>query len=181
MLGSSELVWLLAATAKGDQEAFERLYLATRGILYGTALRLLHKPSLAEEVMQEAYVDIWRQSGSFNPRKGDPVGWMVAILRNLAFEFLRGRRDEGQDGGAASIHVALPEGDELADPAVPEGFRRLVTCLAGLDDESRRILLLAYCNGWSREQLAAKLDQPGEMIADALRDGVLGLRGCLNT
>ena len=63
----AELVWLLAAVAKGDEAAFERLYDATRAKLYGVVLRILGRPELAEEVMQETYLKIWKAAGAFDP------------------------------------------------------------------------------------------------------------------
>ena len=67
MLTPAELVWLIAAVAKGDEAAFERLYAATRAKLFGVVLRILRRQDLAEEVIQETYVKIWNSAGQFNP------------------------------------------------------------------------------------------------------------------
>src|SRR3954469_23718915 len=67
MLTPAELVWLIAAVAKGDEAAFERLYAATRAKLFGVVLRILRRQDLAEEVIQETYVRIWNSAGQFNP------------------------------------------------------------------------------------------------------------------
>ena len=67
MLTPAELVWLIAAVAKGDEAAFERLYAATRAKLFGVVVRILRRQDLAEEVIQEAYVKIWNSAGQFNP------------------------------------------------------------------------------------------------------------------
>src|SRR5262245_23091073 len=91
MLTSAELVWLLAAVAKGDQAAFERLYAATRSKLYGVVLRILRRPDLAEEVMQEAYLKIWRSAGQFDPALASPITWMATIARNRAIDLVRKR------------------------------------------------------------------------------------------
>jgi len=77
MLSPQELVWLLAAVAKGDRAAFERLYAATRAKLYGVVLRILRRQDLAEEVIQETYVRIWNSAGQFNPQMSSPITWMV--------------------------------------------------------------------------------------------------------
>jgi RNA polymerase sigma-70 factor, ECF subfamily len=81
MLTPAELVWLLASVAKGDQAAFERLYAATRAKLYGVVLRILRRADLADEVMQDSYLKIWRSAGDFDPRVASPMTWMVAIAR----------------------------------------------------------------------------------------------------
>src|SRR5499433_965219 len=89
MLTPNELVWLLSAVAKGDQAAFERLYAATRAKLYGVVLRILRRADLAEEVMQDTYLKIWRSAGEFNPRMASPMTWMIAIARNRAIDLVR--------------------------------------------------------------------------------------------
>src|SRR5512139_2194982 len=68
MLTPAELVWLIAAVAKGDEVAFERLYVATRAKLYGVVLRILRRQDLADEVMQDTYLKIWRSAGEFDSR-----------------------------------------------------------------------------------------------------------------
>src|SRR5437762_11565441 len=74
MLTPAELVWLIAAVAKGDEAAFERLYAATRAKLFGVVLRILRRQDLAEEVIQEAYVKIWNSAGQFNRSEERRVG-----------------------------------------------------------------------------------------------------------
>src|ERR1700689_349460 len=91
MLMQTELVWLLAAVAKGDAAAFERLYDATRAKLYGVLLRILGRPELADEVMQETYLKVWKMAGQFDPAIASPITWMVAIARNRAIDIVRKR------------------------------------------------------------------------------------------
>src|ERR1700743_601542 len=93
MLTPAELVWLIAAVAKGDQVAFERLYEATRAKLFGVVLRILKRQELAEEVLQEAYVKIWNSAGQFNPGLASPITWMVSIARNRAIDLVRKRTE----------------------------------------------------------------------------------------
>src|SRR6188472_3767466 len=89
MLTPAELVGLIGAVAQGDQAAFERLYVATRAKLYGVVLRILRRTDLAEEVVQEAYLKIWNNAGSFDARLATPITWMVAIARNRALDVVR--------------------------------------------------------------------------------------------
>jgi RNA polymerase sigma-70 factor (ECF subfamily) len=86
MLTSPELVWLLAAVAKGDEAAFERLYQATRAKLYGAVLRILRRAGPADAVMREAYLEVWSSAGQFDPALASPMTWMLAIARNRAIE-----------------------------------------------------------------------------------------------
>src|ERR1700727_275927 len=84
MLTPAELVLLIAAVAKGDEAAFERLYAATRAKLFGVVLRILRRQDLAEEVVQEAYVKIWSSAGQFNTGLSSPSTGMASIARNRA-------------------------------------------------------------------------------------------------
>src|ERR1700728_712225 len=93
MLMQEELVSLLGAIAKGDTAAFERLYNATRAKLYGVLLRILGRPELAEEVMQETYLKVWKMADKFDPTIATPITWMVAIARNRAIDIVRKRGD----------------------------------------------------------------------------------------
>ena len=93
MLTPAELVWLIAAVAKGDEAAFERLYAATRAKLFGVVLRILRRQDLAEEVIQEAYVKIWKSAGQFNPGLSSPITWMASIARNRAIDVVRKRTE----------------------------------------------------------------------------------------
>jgi RNA polymerase sigma-70 factor, ECF subfamily len=179
MLGPTELVWLLAAVAKGDQAAFERLYAATRAKLYGVTLRILRRPDLADEVLQETYFKVWRSAGEFNPRLASPITWMVAIARNGALDMLRKKTEASIEDEPQAIEVSAAEVDPLAGRQMTDDLRRLLGCMGGLDEEHRRVILLAYYNGWSREQLAAKFDKPVNTIKTWLRRGLIQIRECL--
>src|SRR6201991_1871325 len=91
MLTPAELVWLIAAVAKGDEAAFERLYAATRAKLFGVVLRILRRQDLAEGVIQEAYVNIWSNAREFNPAQSSPITWIASIARNRAIDVVRKR------------------------------------------------------------------------------------------
>jgi RNA polymerase sigma-70 factor (ECF subfamily) len=181
MLTSAELVWLLAAVAKGDEAAFGRLYTATRAKLYGVAMRILHRADLADEVMQDAYLKVWRNAGNFDPRLASPITWMVAIARNRAIDLVRKRPDVSLDDEPAAMDVAADTPNPLAQREISDDLKRLLNCLGGLDDERRQMVLLAYYNGWSREQLAAKFDKPANTIKTWLRRSLIDVRECLGS
>jgi RNA polymerase sigma-70 factor (ECF subfamily) len=181
MLTPAELVWLLAAVAKGDEAAFERLYAATRAKLYGVAMRILRRADLADEVMQDAYLKVWRSAGDFDPRLASPITWMVAIARNRAIDLVRKRVDASLEEEPAALDVAAVTPDPLARREVTDDLKRLLSCLGGLDDERRQMVLLAYYNGWSREQLAKKFDKPVNTIKTWLRRSLTDVRECLGS
>jgi RNA polymerase sigma-70 factor, ECF subfamily len=181
MLTTAELVWLLAAVAKGDQAAFERLYQATRAKLYGVVLRILRRADLADEVIQEAYLKVWNSAGQFDPAMASPITWMMAIARNRAIDIVRKKSEISIEEEPEAMEVAGDSPDPLAKREMTEELRRLLACMGGLDEERRRLVLLAYYSGWSREQLAAKFDKPVNTIKTWLRRALLDIRECLGS
>ena len=181
ILTAAELVRLLAAVADGDQAAFERLYAATRAKLYGVVLRILRRADLADEVMQEAYLKIWNSAGQFDPALASPITWMVTIARNRAIDLARKKRDVSVEEAPEVLELAAESVDPLTARERSEELRRLLNCLGRLDPDERRLMLLAYYNGLSREQLAAKLGRPVNTIKTWLRRSILAVRECLGS
>lgn len=179
MLTPAELVWLIAAVAKGDEAAFERLYVATRAKLFGVVLRILRRQDLAEEVIQEAYVKIWNSAGQFNPGLSSPITWMVSIARNRAIDIVRKRSESSIEEEPAAMEVAADTPDPLARREMTEELKRLLECVGRLEPDRQKLVLLAYYNGWSREQLAAKFDTPVNTVKTWLRRSLMDIRVCL--
>jgi RNA polymerase sigma-70 factor, ECF subfamily len=179
MLMQTELVWLLGEVAKGDEVAFERLYMATRAKLYGVLLRILSRPALAEEVMQETYLKVWKMAAEFDPAIASPITWMVAMARNRAIDIVRKRADVSIEDEPEALEVASEAPPPLARREMAEELKRLLSCLGKLDPEKQRIVLLAYYSGWSRDQLAQKLDIPVNTIKTWLRRSLLEIRECM--
>jgi RNA polymerase sigma-70 factor, ECF subfamily len=179
MLTPAELVWLLAAVAKGDEAAFERVYVATRAKLYGVVLRILRRQDLAEEVIQETYVKIWSSAGRFNPAVASPITWMTSIARNSAIDIVRKRTELSLEQEPAAMEVAADSADPLARREMTEELKRLLECVGRLEPGRQRLVLLAYYNGWSREQLAAKFEIPMNTVKTWLRRSLMEIRECL--
>src|SRR5713226_8898428 len=158
MLTPAELVWLIAAVAKGDEAAFERLYAATRAKLFGVVLRILRRQDLAEEVIQETYVKIWNSAGQFNPGLSSPITWMASIARNRAIDVVRKRGELSIEEEPTAMEVAADSPDPLARREMSEELKRLLECVGRLEPDRQKLILLAYYNGWSREQFAAMVE-----------------------
>jgi len=172
-----EITWLLAAVTKGDPAAFERLYQATCAKLYGVVLRILRRHDLAADVMEQAYLQVWKSAGEFNPAQGTPLAWMVAIARRLAID--ASRRPQPDAGGEPEVI------DENEGPgAVPrhqltDDLKRLLTCIGRLEPDRQRMLLLAYYGAFTREQLSVKLDMPVNLLKASLRRSLIEVEQCL--
>jgi len=181
MLTSAELVWLMAGVARGDHAAFERLYAATRAKLYGVVLRILRRTDLAEEVVQETYLKVWNNAGKFDPKVATPITWMVAIARNRALDVVRRKSEASIEDEPAAMEAAGEEPNPLARREMNDELKRLLACLGQLDEERRRMVLLAYYSGWSREQLSAQFEAPANTIKTWLRRSLMEIRECLGS
>jgi len=179
MLTPAELVWLIAAVSRGDEAAFERLYAATRAKLYGVVLRILRRQDLAEEVVQETYVKVWNNAAQFNPAVSSPITWMAAIARNRAIDVVRKRSELSLEDEPSALEVAAETPDPLARREMSEELKRLLECVGQLEPDRQKLVLLAYYNGWSREQLATKFDAPVNTVKTWLRRSMMDIRQCL--
>lgn len=182
------LILRTAARDEGSAEAFQRLYGASAPMLLGIAQRILARRELAEEVLHDAFIKIWRAAGTFDPLAAQPVAWMAAIVRNRAID-VRSSHDVSR---ADSYHAALdedPEGtlDRLFEwgPAADDGEDRrraarwLRDCLSRLAAVERQSLVLAYEHGLSHGELAAHLRKPLGTVKSWVRRGMRNLRGCV--
>jgi RNA polymerase sigma-70 factor, ECF subfamily len=168
---------LLARVAQQDRTAYRALYDLVATKLFGVALRICRERSLAEEAFQEAFIGIWRSAADFDPARGSALAWMAGVTRNRALDLLR-RRGRGDTPLAADdLELLL---NEAAGPrAEPAEVKALLQCLERLEETPRQAVVLAYCAGLSREELAARFGTPANTVKTWLRRALLALRGCL--
>src|ERR1700683_5349408 len=139
MMTQAELVWLLAAVAKGDRAAFERLYAATRAKLYGVLLRILGSDALADDVLKETYLRVWNMAAKFDPTAASPITWMVAIARNRAIDIVRKSGNVLVDETPEAL-TAAEAPPPLARRDMSEELKKLLACLGRLDRENRGLV-----------------------------------------
>lgn len=164
---------LLAATARGDRQAFSRLYRLTSPKLYAVALRILKTEGAAQDCLQETCLSVWRQAASYRRGKGAPMTWLVTIVRNRALDMLRRQRHE--------LRAENVELDMLIAPDTAVSFDRMAIdkCLHTLKQDQRDCIVLAYYEGLTHPELAARLDRPVGTIKTWIRRGLERLRQCL--
>lgn len=177
----ADLIALVAAVGQGDRSAFEQLYVATRAKLYGVVLRILKRHDLADEVIQETYLKIWGSAGSYDPSKASPITWMVTIARNRAIDLVRKRSEASLEEEPEAMDVAADIPNPLAARELSEDLKRLMNCIGTLDTDRRQMVMLAYYNGLSRDQLAAKFEKPVNTIKTWLRRSLIEIRECLGS
>ena len=168
---------LLRRVAGQDRAAYRTLYDATAAKLFGVALRICRERSLAEEAFQEAFIGIWRTAADFDPARGSALAWMAGVTRNRALDLLRkrGRGDIPVEGDA--LEKLLTEA--AAQRAGQADLDALLQCLERLEETPREAVLLAYCEGRTREELAARFGAPANTVKTWLRRARLALRSCL--
>ena len=174
----AELAWLIAAVAKGDEAAFERLYAATRARLYGIVLRILRRQDLAEQALEGAYVRIWHSAGQFDPALSAPIAWMSSIVHDRAIDLVRKKTESLIEEEPQATEVAA-NSDSLSPREMTEELRRLLECLGQIETDRQKLVLLAYYDGWSREQLAEKFAAPVSTVKTWIRRSMLDIRECL--
>ena len=176
---SDDLGELLRATAEGDRGAFERLYQMTSARLFAVALRVVRERSMAEEVLQEAYLNIWSKARQHGPEHS-ALGWMTTVVRHRAIDRLRSESKEFERRGGDS-EIELMAQDGAVSPVVFDlrPGSRVSHCLRALDAERRKVLLMAYYHGYTQDELSEYLGVPLGTVKSWIRRSLLQLRECL--
>jgi RNA polymerase sigma-70 factor (ECF subfamily) len=174
-----DLARLLALTAGRDRAAFAALYRATGAKLNGVILRILRRADLAEEVLQEVYVRIWERAGDFDPQAGAPLAWMGTIARNKALDALRRRTETSIEDRPETLDLPDPADDPATLAERSADLARLAGCLDGLEADKRRMVLLAYHQGLTREELAGEFGVPVGTVKTWLHRSLGRLKECL--
>jgi RNA polymerase sigma-70 factor (ECF subfamily) len=175
---------LLPAVARGDLDAFERLYDRHSSTLYALLLRILANPDDAQEVLQETFVKAWTNAKMFDAVRGSDVAWLISIARSRGIDRLRSRKirgDREDDAGRElSTGIGFVEKRTGADDAIESEERSAVRgALAELPEAQRVALALAYFEGLSQSEIAAKLNEPLGTIKTRMQLGMKKLRKSL--
>lgn len=168
---------LLQLCAAGDRDAFRRLYERCSPRLYGIALRVAREPSLAADAVHDAFVQVWRQAGRFDPARGAADAWLATLVRYRALDIARRRRRDVLGYEPVDAPDEAPSVlDRLVGSADADLLRR---CLEVLDEEKRRLIVLAFTDGLSHGELAARVGAPLGTVKSWIRRSLSTLRACL--
>ena len=176
---------LLHACAQGRQSAFQALYREVSPQLFAALVRILRRRDLAEEALQDALLSVWRNAGSYSADKGAPMAWMVSICRYRALDMLRReKREVSLDTERADIDgdgQQVPEGEAVTDAVSVSKAeeRRLDECMGRLNDGQQRSIRLAYVDGCTHEEIAARTGSPVGTVKSWVRRGLESLKRCL--
>lgn len=183
---NARLSTLLGRVALADQRAFEEVYRLTGAHLYSVVLRIVRDRSIAEEILQEAYVNVWHHAGTYDAARSQPFTWLTSIVRNRALDLKRRRDidtiafDSGDDDtpdieypsdGPTPVEMLMSAADS----------RSVRDCVETLEGGSKQAIALAFFHGLSHGELAAHLHEPLGTVKSWVRRGLEKLRRCLET
>ncbi len=172
----AQIARLLQQAARGDESAFAELYDHLSPIVYGVVLRVVRNPSLADEVTQEVFLEIWRLAPRFDATRGSATSWAATIAHRRAVD--RVRSEQSARNREERDHLMTPDPvDPIAEAADDRfQYRRVQAALAELTDVQRSAIELAYFGGHTYREVAVLLDIAEGTAKTRIRDGLIRLR-----
>jgi RNA polymerase sigma-70 factor (ECF subfamily) len=171
---------LIEAVGRGNQVALRRLYELESRRLYGIALRIVRRPEIAADVLQDTFVQIWQNAATFSAERGAGAAWLTGICRFRALDAVRRLgREVLTDDPALGDATLEPDVVEKIDAAAETDA--LKRCFKLLDAEQRRCIVLAFVDGLSHSEITERIGAPLGTVKSWIRRGLLTLRKCLQS
>ena len=178
-----DLAALLAACARRDRQAFQRLYDCTAPQLLASLMRILRQRALAEDALQDVYVQVWNRAGQYEPGRGSAWGWLIAVARYRAIDL---RRREGRSYAETGLDLdaLLTESEAVEAPELGLGeraSRALSHCMEALQPRQRECIVLAFQGGLTHPEVASEIGEPLGSVKSWIRRGLAALKRCLES
>lgn len=170
--------------AQGSEEALARLYDIYSRPLYSLILTILHRPPEAEEVLQQVFLQVWRQAPRYDARRGSVFRWLVRLARSRAIDSTRARNFASRQRMEAPLdsldqQAASPAVSQLDAVFLLERAGVVRAALAKIPTEQREAMHLAYFSGYTQTEIAKKLGIPLGTVKSRMRQGLMTLHGLL--
>ena len=172
---------LMELVRRGDMPAFEVVFDRHSGPAFSLAYRMCGGSAMAEDVVQEAFLSIWRTGASYNPARGSVRSWVLGVVHNRAVDaFRRGVAKQGRDisDDSHAERIKAPERTEVEVARREEG-REIRDALATLPSGQRRVIELSYFGGFTHTEIAEMLELPAGTVKGRMRLGLAKLRDAL--
>ena len=169
--------YLIQQVAQQDREAFSQLYDRFSTLVFTLAMRMLKVRSDAEDLLQEVFVQVWRQAENYSAERGSPEAWIINIARSRAIDKIRSIR-RMEKSFVLTDDPARAESSENVESSAAESETRLMmnSVLANLPQTQRKVLELAYFDGLTQTEIAERLAEPLGTIKTRMRSGIQRLR-----
>jgi RNA polymerase sigma-70 factor, ECF subfamily len=173
-------ILLLQQIASRDRDAFRRFYDRYATLAFTFALRLLGSQSDAEDLVQEVFLQVWRQAQTYSAERGSPEAWLITITRSRAIDKLRSRRRRDMVTLSPDEPLRGTGGAQMEHPTQASEAKLTVQgVLARLPEAQRLVLELAYFDGLTQSEIAARVGEPLGTVKTRMRAGLERLRGFL--
>ena len=161
-----------------DVDAFEQLYDRHSRIVYALVLRIVQQASTAEEVVQDVFLQLWRNASRYDTRRGPFIPWLMAVARNRALDHLRlkserQRRREDQTEELPPV-IGFPQFEKALDDK--RRAERVRAVMGALNPQQKKVIELAYFEGLSHTEIAETLKEPLGTVKSWIRNGLLRLK-----
>jgi RNA polymerase sigma-70 factor, ECF subfamily len=173
---------LIRQVANQDRDAFSQLYDRFSSLVFTLAMRMLRARSDAEDLLQEVFVQVWRQAQSYSVQRGSPEAWIINIARSRAIDKIRSIR-RMEKSFVLTDDPARAESSDNVESSAAESEARMTmnSALANLPDTQRKVLELAYFDGLTQTEIANRLAEPLGTVKTRMRSGIQRLRDMLGT
>jgi RNA polymerase sigma-70 factor (ECF subfamily) len=168
---------MLSAISSGDDKGMVALYDRYSSVVYSVALRVLGDAGAAEDVLQEVFMQLWRNPGLFDSNRGSLGAWLSVIARHRAIDALRRRRPETD----ISEVVVSVDVDMAGNAQRAQAMQKVRDALGSMPSAQRQAVEMAYFEGLSHTEISAKTGEPLGTIKTRIRSGLLALRKVFGT
>lgn len=175
-LASSDAALLLSSIRSGDEQAMAELYDRYSSIVYSVALRVLGDTAAAEDILQDVFMQLWRTPDAFDAKRGSFPGWLAVIARNRAIDAMRKRRPESD---ITEIVISI-EPDLAGGMEWSRALEKIRSALASMSSPQRSALEMAFFEGLTHTEIAAKTGEPLGTIKTRIRSALVSLRKAFN-
>ena len=179
---AAEPIALIQRIATQDREAFSQFYDRYSSLVYSLTLRMLKAQSDAEDLLQEVFMQVWRQAANYSRDRGTPEAWIINIARSRTIDKLRSIRRMENSFVLTNDPAKMESADNVESSAAASETKIMMnSLLIKLPEAQRRVLELAYFDGLSQTEIADKLKEPLGTVKTRMRSGIQHLRDLLGT